>query len=220
MIYCISDIHGCYDEFMELLKKIKFNENDTLYVLGDAVDRGTKPIETLRFIMQTPNVHFLIGNHEQMMMDYYKREISGILNWNKYNGSSSTKKQVKKLEKEERNKILRFLGECPYYVNINVNGNAYLLVHAGIDPKVPFSKQEKEVMVWVREEFIFNKALKDIICIFGHTPTKHIRHSDDYSVWFDTEHKDKVCIDSGCAYGGALAALRLDDMKMFYVESY
>ena len=37
-VYVISDIHGNYDLFMELLKKIKFSEKDTLYVLGDVVD--------------------------------------------------------------------------------------------------------------------------------------------------------------------------------------
>ena len=45
MLYVCSDIHGCYDEYLELLKKIKFRDSDDLYVLGDAVDRGPKPIE-------------------------------------------------------------------------------------------------------------------------------------------------------------------------------
>ena len=39
--YVISDIHGEYDKFMELLDKIKLKETDTLYVLGDILDRGT-----------------------------------------------------------------------------------------------------------------------------------------------------------------------------------
>jgi hypothetical protein len=42
---------------------------------------------------------------------------------------------------------------------------------------------------------------------------------NDCSVWFDTRHNDKICIDCGCVYGGALAALRLDDGKIFYVKS-
>lgn len=40
MRYIISDIHGCYHEYMELLNKIKFSDKDELYILGDAVDRG------------------------------------------------------------------------------------------------------------------------------------------------------------------------------------
>ena len=35
MKYVIADIHGCYEEFMELLEKISFSEEDELFVLGD-----------------------------------------------------------------------------------------------------------------------------------------------------------------------------------------
>ena len=69
MIYCISDIHGCYDEFTELLRKIDFSSDDTLYVLGDAIDRGPESIKCLRYIMGASNIHLLMGNHEQMMFD-------------------------------------------------------------------------------------------------------------------------------------------------------
>ena len=37
--YVISDIHGQYDMFMELLEKIPLKDSDTLYILGDVVDR-------------------------------------------------------------------------------------------------------------------------------------------------------------------------------------
>jgi predicted phosphodiesterase len=44
MTYYISDIHGCYGTFMELMEKIQFTPPaDTLYVLGDAIDRGEQP---------------------------------------------------------------------------------------------------------------------------------------------------------------------------------
>ena len=54
-VYVISDIHGNYDLFMELLKKIKFSGKDTLYVLGDVVDRGPHPIKVLHKLMEMPN---------------------------------------------------------------------------------------------------------------------------------------------------------------------
>lgn len=41
MIYVVSDIHGCYDKYQELLKKLNLGPDDTLYVLGDVIDRGT-----------------------------------------------------------------------------------------------------------------------------------------------------------------------------------
>jgi serine/threonine protein phosphatase 1 len=52
--YVISDIHGEYDKFMELLDKIKLRETDTLYILGDILDRGPHPIKTLLKLMDMP----------------------------------------------------------------------------------------------------------------------------------------------------------------------
>ena len=42
-IYVTSDIHGEYDLFVRLLDIIKLQDQDTLYVLGDVVDRGPHP---------------------------------------------------------------------------------------------------------------------------------------------------------------------------------
>ena len=39
-IYAISDIHGCYTEFMNVLETASFGDGDELYILGDIVDRG------------------------------------------------------------------------------------------------------------------------------------------------------------------------------------
>ena len=104
-IYCMSDIHGEYDKFMELLDKIKLKETDTLYVLGDILDQGPHPIKTLRKLMDMPNVICMVGNHELMALDcleFLMKEITdmsieeldeemldNLVTW-KYNGSKST----------------------------------------------------------------------------------------------------------------------------------
>ena len=38
MIYVMSDLHGCYDKYERMLKKISFSKDDILYILGDVVD--------------------------------------------------------------------------------------------------------------------------------------------------------------------------------------
>ena len=48
MRYLISDVHGCYEEYQELLDKIHFSNEDELYVLGDAMDRGPEPIKVIQ----------------------------------------------------------------------------------------------------------------------------------------------------------------------------
>ena len=73
MIYTVSDIHGCYDKYKELLKKICFGPDDTLYVLGDVIDRGPNGFTTLLDMAQRPNVVNLMGNHEAMALDALSR---------------------------------------------------------------------------------------------------------------------------------------------------
>ena len=69
MNYVISDIHGCYNQFVDLLNQIQLKESDILYVLGDVVDRGPHPIKTLLKLMEMPNAICLIGNHEFMALE-------------------------------------------------------------------------------------------------------------------------------------------------------
>ena len=68
MHYVMSDLHGEYEKYLEMLKKIKFTDDDVLYVLGDVVDRGKHPIKILQDMMQRFNVYPLIGNHDYMCL--------------------------------------------------------------------------------------------------------------------------------------------------------
>ena len=65
-IFCIGDLHGCYDEFQSLLEKIDFDDHrDEVYLTGDIIGRGPKPLETLKFILQYPYCfHCVLGNHD------------------------------------------------------------------------------------------------------------------------------------------------------------
>ena len=46
--YVLSDIHGQYNLFTDVLNKINLKDSDTLYVLGDVLDRGDNPIKVLQ----------------------------------------------------------------------------------------------------------------------------------------------------------------------------
>ena len=88
MTYVMSDLHGMYNEFMQMLELIKFSEEDTLYILGDIIDRGDKPLEIVDYVIEHKNIILLRGNHEQMYMDYYKGR--DYANWTQYNGGHTT----------------------------------------------------------------------------------------------------------------------------------
>ena len=61
--YVMSDIHGEADRFHAMLEKLRFSSQDTLYILGDVIDRGPDGIGLLRQIMQMRNAVLLLGNH-------------------------------------------------------------------------------------------------------------------------------------------------------------
>jgi serine/threonine protein phosphatase 1 len=51
-IFAISDIHGCFKPFYELVvNTIKLKKPDQLMLLGDYVDRGTQSREVIDFIL-------------------------------------------------------------------------------------------------------------------------------------------------------------------------
>ena len=69
MIYVMADIHGNMRRFKSVMNQINLQPEDTLYVLGDVVDRYPDGIKILRMIMSMPNAKMLLGNHEYMMMN-------------------------------------------------------------------------------------------------------------------------------------------------------
>ena len=56
MDYAISVIHGDYGAYRQMLSVIGFNENDTLYIIGDICDRGLYSAELYLDIMARENV--------------------------------------------------------------------------------------------------------------------------------------------------------------------
>ncbi len=63
--YVFGDLQGCFDEFEVLLKKIQFKRaRDSLWFVGDLINRGPKNRETLDYILKQPRVTTVLGNHD------------------------------------------------------------------------------------------------------------------------------------------------------------
>lgn len=63
--YCIGDVQGCFDELLLLLQEIAFDaQKDRLIFVGDLVNRGPRSLAVLDFVMTTPNVSVVLGNHD------------------------------------------------------------------------------------------------------------------------------------------------------------
>ena len=86
MIYAMSDIHGQYELFRNLMEQIPLGKDDILYVLGDVVDRGPDSMNTLKYMMANPNIIPIMGNHELMALPCLKLLVPG---WNIFRNQGS-----------------------------------------------------------------------------------------------------------------------------------
>ncbi|MFR1762574.1 metallophosphoesterase, partial [Frisingicoccus sp.] len=206
MHYVMSDLHGCYQEYREALEKINFNEQDTLYVLGDVVDRGPEPIKLLQDMMLRPNVLPVIGNHEYMALTVLKKlcveiteenaenylsaeDMTNYLNWS-MDGGQSTIRQFQKLSAEERLDILDYLEEFALYEEVCAGGRDFVLVHGGLEPFVPGKALEDYAL----SEVIFkspdyNKMyFDDRYLVTGHTPTLRLKGEQKGRIFEKNHH--------------------------------
>lgn len=238
MIYVMSDIHGQKRRFDSVMRQIGLRAEDTLYVLGDVIDRNPDGIGILRRIMAMPNANMLLGNHELMMMNalyyppptdedcpgsYYERKQAL---WYR-NGGQVTHDHLKRIKKTVRQEIFEYLDKLPLNVELTVNGRQYLLTHAApVDLYESYDwkyKSARDFAVWMRFEKF--PVLEGRTVIFGHTPTHHFQPDDPMAVW---DAPGWIGIDCGCmlpetgdprsGLRGRLACLRLDDMRVFYSE--
>lgn len=158
--YVMSDIHGHKLEFDEMLDKIGFSGDDELWILGDIIDKGNEGGEMLRWAVDDApdNVHFLLGNHEDMAYTALKvtggkRYIWGDMPWS-YNGGRDTLYQLEKTFDEDidgtettkwiNEKMLPWIESLPTYKYLEVNGRPFMLVHAGFDPNMFDSVPEED----------------------------------------------------------------------------
>ena len=234
--YVIADIHGEYDMFLDLLKKIALTDSDTLYVLGDVLDRGPHPIKTLQKLMEMPNAYCIVGNHELMAiecLEFLMKEITeksieeldekisgNLLSWLQ-NGSEPTMREFRELDKDEQQDVIDFLKDFLIYEEVNAGGNEYLLVHAGLgnyNPMKDIEEYSLKDLVWDRADYD-TEYFPDIYVVTGHTPTQFIIENPRPGYIY--RNKNHIAIDCGSYRpDGRLAAICLDTGKEFYSFSH
>ena len=133
--YAIGDVQGCYNDLINLLKKISFNRNqDRLLFVGDLVNRGTMSLETLRFVKQLgERAVVVLGNHDlhllavsQGMRSLHQKDTFGDI-----------------LTARDRDELLDWLRHRPFLHKDRDSG--YTLIHAGLPPQWDIATAEKFV---------------------------------------------------------------------------
>lgn len=220
-IFVISDLHGQYDLFLKLLEKINLKREDLLVIMGDICDRGEKSYEIYMKCMKMMklgyNLKFILGNHEDMLLedlenDYplrYETEFSIYRN-SKYFNKKSMEEWYEENFFKEIKWLVKWLKNCP----LIISGNESIFVHAGLDLQAKLEKQERETVLWTREEFwideesVFEEYRSKNI-YFGHTPNINGRIS---------EKTDKIWdIDCGAFFTHFLGCVEVKSKEKIYV---
>ena len=230
--YVISDIHGQYDEFIAILDRINLQDTDTLYVLGDILDRGPHPIKVLLKLMEMPNAICLVGNHEYMAVEclsFLMQEVTdrsldeldhktldNLVTW-QYNGAKTTIDEFRELSREMQEEVIDFIKDMSIYEELTVGGQDYLLVHAGLgdfEPGKDIEEYSLHNLIWKHADYSC-KYFDDKIVITGHTPTQFIKGNPKPG--FIYRNNNHLAIDCG-AYleDGRLAAVCLETGEEFY----
>ena len=231
MIYCMSDIHGNYEGYKSLLEKVNFQEEDTLYVLGDVIDRGKESVKILQDMMMRPNVIPIIGNHEYMgiqCLKFLMQEISedsiaqlnediiqGLLEWQNV-GGQSTMDEFHKLSMEEKEDLVDYLEEFSLYEEVTVNGKDYVLVHAGLcnfSVDKPMEEYQLHELIFQAPEY-FRVYYPNKYLVSGHLPTSSIMENEKPNFIF--KGNNHIAIDCGSGLGGQLGMICLDTGEEFY----
>ena len=148
--YVCSDLHGqgkLWDKIKEFLEP-----TDTLFCLGDCIDRGLDGWRILKEMLLDERVYLLKGNHEDMMVNFFtnKNQYNHSL-W-MYNGGEPTLKDFNK--EEDKEEWIKKINDLPQYINIVINGKEFKMSHAGYTPNLnPEELIKYGDLLWDRNHF-------------------------------------------------------------------
>lgn len=221
----MSDVHGCHKTFNALLDKIQLTKNDTLYLLGDLIDRGPGSKEVidkvLELIADGYQVECLLGNHEWLLLNA-PFDDNRMINWLSRNGGAITLQSYNIYEENYLESLpeahSRFFKRLQYIIELD----DYILVHAGINFKDEDPLSDYTSMLWIREwqKYIDPAVTGGRKIIHGHTPRLHTYLSGDIkNSKVQSYNIDCGCVYNGLHFQGMLAAFNMDTLEVTFQEN-
>lgn len=161
MIYVMSDLHCAWTQYVAMKEKINFSNNDTLYILGDVLDRCSSseiyPLRILDDIMQHDNIHLILGNHELTYLEIFKT--SNLIQSFEFNNNVSNLLPLQKhlqslisfvtsdnffgintysylfhsIDDKRLRKYMTFLLSCPTELFLEVEDKQFYLTHGSLN---------------------------------------------------------------------------------------
>ena len=228
MHYAIGDVHGCFDELMNLIKKIENEDSNPIFIfLGDFPDRGPKVHETLEWMLAnvTENGRYqsVRGNHEQSAIDWFYDEQR-----ESYTDYAARVRSSYGCDDRKIREVIEFYQTMPLNKKIDIaltNGKVvpYRICHAAHRNGV--SEEElKDINLWERD--FWGKCDPDELTVCGHTPTIdrdfNLRGAREDMPGFICYRNKLINIDCGRCYPYEnhgltfLAGICLETLQEFY----
>ena len=225
----IGDVHGCFDELVELLKALGYGVNEDAFTIqapanrklvfvGDLVDRGPKIPQVLKLVMNAVNDGAALcvpGNHDVKLMRKLRGRDVQITH-----GLAESLAQLAGEPAAFQKSVGDFIDDLvSHYV---LDGGKLVVAHAGM----------KEAMQGrgsgaVREFALFGETTGETdefglpvrynwaaeyrgtaSVVYGHTPVP-------VPEWLNRT----INIDTGCVFGGKLTALRYPEKELVSVAA-
>lgn len=228
----IGDIHGCYDELVELMGMLGYSKADGLYkhpegrklvFLGDLVDRGPKIMDTVNLVMDLVEnglAYIVKGNHDKKFEKYIRDG-----NAQNLHGLQQTVSQFEALTMEQRGLFReRYVNFTRHAISHFIFDYGNLAVaHAGINEYFQgrasaavvdfclYGDTTGEVDGYglpVRLDWAQDYRGRALV-VYGHTPVETAEFVNN-----------TINIDQGCVFGGALTALRYPEREIVSVEAH
>jgi protein phosphatase len=228
----IGDIHGCFDEFVALTKKLGYvwtqeqipihPQGRKLAFVGDLADRGPhslKVIETVVKLVDKNLAYYVPGNHCDKLYRFFLGRNVKIAH-----GLETTVAEWESLKESEQQRIrhqfMILYENAPLYAILD--DGKLVIAHAGIRADY-IGKYDKKVKTFVLYGDITGETYPDgspvrrdwakhyrgeAWIVYGHTPVKKPRML----------HRT-INIDTGCVFGGHLTAFRYPELETISVPS-
>lgn len=121
--YAVGDVQGCYEQLRRILDSVSFDPaRDTLWLVGDLVNRGPQSLETVRYVMSLRDRAItVLGNHDLNLL--------AVSEGLRKRHRGDTIGDI--LEAPDRDELLHWLRTR----RMMHAGSGYAMVHAGLLPQ-------------------------------------------------------------------------------------
>ena len=228
-IYAIGDVHGRLDLLDALLGAIEADDarrgpaQSRIIFLGDLIDRGPDSagvLERLRAYRPAFAIpHFILGNHEEILLRLLDGEAGPFANWLAFGGSECARsygldpEELRRVPADEAVEHLRRAVPQAHAAFLrsfvdSVTFGSYLMVHAGIRPGIALDEQSQRDLRWIRSPFLETGGDFGFTVVHGHTISEQVE-----------VRPNRIGIDTGAYATGVLTALVLEGSDRSFLQT-